>query len=128
MGKVKTVIEFDLKIEDIYNNLKNRYETERFKKVSIEVKGYCPSIKLLKSEANSKLIFSVQGYDPLLKINIGSWQWGYLLKEIGDNKTELTIFYKWNLLMTLLSMGTIKHQAGNELIETVMALDSLEKL
>jgi len=128
MGKIKAVVEFDMKIEDIYNDLKNRYRTERFKKVSMDVKGYCPKIKLLNSEENSKLFFSVKGYDPLIKIHIGSWQWAYLLKEIGENKTELTVYYKWSFFMTLASLGTVKHQAGNELIETIIALDSLEKL
>jgi hypothetical protein len=127
MGKIKTIIEINMGIDVIYKNLKERYNSERFKKASIDTLGYVPQVKLIEDEVNSRIVFAAKANDTLTNIKLGGWKWGYLLQEIGENRTEVTIFYQWKFLMVLFSMGTIKHQAANELTETVMALDSLEQ-
>ncbi|MBL4745532.1 MAG: hypothetical protein JKY08_04120 [Flavobacteriaceae bacterium] len=127
MGKVSTVIELDLEIGVIYKYLENKYHSERYKKACIAVKGYIPDIELLESMDDEKLLFKVKGYDPLLRIHMGSWKWSYTLKELGEYKTAVTFCYEWSVLMELFSLGTIKSQAGNELVESVLALEALEQ-
>lgn len=127
MGKVTAVITLNMDSQKVYKYLKDRYDSERYKQACIDTKGYVPPIKLVENEVNSKLKFTVMGYDALLKMHMGSWTWTYRLKEIDAHKAELTLSYQWSFLMTLLAMGTIKSQATNELVETVLALDALEQ-
>jgi len=127
MGKISTKLEFNIEIEVIYENLKERYNSERFKKASIDTKGYIPPIVLVNNETNSRLTFTAKGHDPLTKMKIGGWEWNYYFKDLGNKRTEVKISYEWSSMMTFLSFFTIKHQAANELIETVLSLDSLEQ-
>lgn len=127
MGKIKSTIKFNTEVDAVYKYLKERYSSERFKKASMDTKGYVPKVVLIEDEINSKLVFSAKGHDPLIKMKIGGWQWGYSLKKIGEKQTEVSLFYEWSSTMTLLSLWTIKHQAANELTETVMSLDALEQ-
>jgi hypothetical protein len=128
MGKISTKLEINIEIDVVYNNLKNRYNSERFKKASIDTKGYVPPIELIKNEVNSKLIFKAKGSDPLTKMKIGEWKWSYDFRDLGEKRTEIIISYEWSSLMEFLTLFTIKHQAANELTETVLSLDSLEYL
>lgn len=127
MGKIKSTIKINKEVDGIYKYLKERYNSERFKKVSIDTKGYVPKIVLTEDEINSKLVFTAKGHDPLTKMKIGGWEWGYKLKKIQEKQTEISLYYEWNSIMSFLSLWTIKHQAANELTETVMALDALEQ-
>ncbi|MDA9070911.1 MAG: hypothetical protein ACKVK4_08160 [Flavobacteriales bacterium] len=128
MGKISTKLEINIEIDVVYNNLKNRYNSERFKKASIDTKGYVPPIELIKNEVNSKLVFKAKGTDSLTKMKIGEWKWSYDFRDLGEKRTEIIISYEWSSLMEFLSFFTIKHQAANELTETVLSLDSLEYL
>ena len=128
MGKISTTLQFNIEIDVMYKNLKERYNSERFKKASIDTKGYVPPVVLVSNETNSKLTFIAKGHDPITKLKFGSWQWNYHFKDLGKGRTEVEISYKWNSMMTFLTFFTVKHQAANELTETVLSLDSLEQM
>ncbi len=127
MGKISTTLEFNREIDVIYENLKERYNSERFKKASIDTKGYIPQVVLVNNEINSKLTFTTKGHDPITKLKIGSWEWNYHFKDLGNRRTEVEISYKWSFMMDLLCLFTTKHQAASEITETVLSLDSLEQ-
>jgi len=128
MGEISTKIEINIKTDIVYENLKERYNSQRFKNASLETKGYIPPIILKENKENSKLVFTSKGHDSLTKMKIGGWQWSYDLKELDGNRTEVIISYEWSLFMTIMSFFTVKHQAANELCETVLSLDALEQL
>ena len=89
MGKISTKLEINIEIDVVYNNLKNRYNSERFKKASIDTKGYVPPIELIKNEVNSKLVFKAKGTDSLTKMKIGEWKWSYDFRDLGEKRTYI---------------------------------------
>ena len=74
------------------------------------------------------MVFKAKGRDSLTKMKIGEWKWSYNFRDLGEKRTEILITYEWSPLMDVLSLFTVKHQAANELTETVLSLDSLEYL
>lgn len=119
------ILKIPLNVEPIYNFLRFSHESKIYKDASLMVKGYVPNIKCTKEVKNNKLAFEVPGRDPILKIFIGGWKWEYIFSPISDTETEVQITYKYGLFMALLGMGTIGHQAANEIVETATALDAL---
>ena len=123
----RAILTIDAPKEKIFNYLISRYKSEAFIEASKLTKGYVP--KVIQKECNEadSFEFSVRGRDPLSGIFIGGWKWGYKLTVLSELSTKVEIWYSYGLFMAFLGMGTIGHQAANEITETAMALDALTK-
>jgi hypothetical protein len=124
MPLVSATVVITKSCETIYCYLQGRYQGQQYRAASMATKGYVPELQCLSSEPNRKLVFQVAGRDPLLG-SVGGWKWEYELNPIGSEATQVLIRYSWGLGMSLLGGGTVHHQASNELVETVMALEAL---
>ena len=110
---------------EVYAYLRGRYETHVFRSICMMAKGYVPEIHCVEEQENERLSFSVASRDSLLRFTTGSWTWTYQLTRLDTDRTKVAITYRWGILLSLLSLFTVRHQAANELIETAMALDAL---
>lgn len=124
MPLVSTTVVIAKPCETIYRYLQGRYQGQQYRAASMATKGYVPEVQCLSAELNRKLAFQVASRDPLLGATSG-WKWEYELNPVGNETTQVLIRYSWGLGMSLLGAGTIHHQASNELVETVMALEAL---
>jgi len=125
MPSVQTTIELPLPPERVYQYLSTRYEGTQYRNASTATKGYVPAVKCLESISNQKLVFSVPGRDPLLRFSVGGWVWSYQIEQPSPNHSKVTIEYEWSYFMSFIGVGTTRHQACNELVETVLALAAL---
>jgi hypothetical protein len=125
MPSVSAKILVSTPVNVVYRYLLERYDRPVHQAASLATKGYVPSVVCLEADEPHYLRFFVKGHDPLLRAFIGGWQWEYDLEAVTETDTEVTIRYRWSWLMTLLSAGTVRHQACNDLVETAMALDAL---
>ncbi len=125
MFEKKAIITVSLPAAPIYDYLRHRYESRNYRQASLAVKGYQPAIECRREEQNRHLEFWVRGRDALLKFPTSSWTWTYDLKPISDSETEVEIGYRYPWPLAIMGFGTIAHQAGSEIIETVLALDAL---
>ena len=73
---------------------------------------------------NKRIEFYVRGRDPILRMSIGGWNWGYELKQLSESETEVEIWYTYGLWMAFLGLGTTGHQASNEIVETAISVDA----
>jgi len=125
MPQIQTTITVAAPASQIYSFLRNRYDSENYKIASISTKGYVPKIRCLAEETDREISFTVPGRDPILRISIAGWSWSYHLEPAENSATKVTITYSWNWFTSILGAGTAKHQASNELVETVTAIDAL---
>lgn len=125
MPSVKATVEIPVETPVVYRYLRGRYRSENFQSASIAAKGYAPTVGKLQDIEDEFLQFRVAGRDSLTKIPTSSWTWSYDLQPTRAGRTKVTIEYQWSWVMSILSAGTAGQQAGNELAETVLALDAL---
>lgn len=125
MSLISTTVVIERSCETIYRYLQGRYQGQQYLAASMAIKGYIPEIQCLIAEPNRKLVFQVPGRDPVFG-SLSSWKWEYELNPSDNGATQVLIRYSWGLGMSILGAGTIRHQASNELVETVMALEALE--
>ncbi len=109
----------------VYACLRDRYKTDVFQSVSRMTKGYVPEIQCVDERENERLSFSAAGRDGLFHFKTSGWTWTYQLTRLEDDRTKVTITYEWSVVLSLLSMFTVRLQAANELVETALALDAL---
>jgi len=79
----------------------------------------------MEDRRDETVVFEVAGRDPILRISIGGWEWGYNLRAVSATVTEVTVWYRWSFLMTVFGCGTTGGQAANEIVELALALDAL---
>jgi hypothetical protein len=125
MPSVKATVEIPVETSVVYRYLRGRYQSENFQSATMAAKGYTPAVGKLQDIEDEFLQFRVAGRDALTKISLSSWTWSYDLKPTRAGRTKVTIEYQWSWVVSFLSAGTAGHQAGNELAETVLALDAL---
>ena len=125
MPSLSTTIEVPVDLPVVYRYLRDRYDGEAYRFASLSVKGYVPSVMRVVEIDNRSLRFTVPGRDPLLRMPIGSWTWGYDIESAAAGRTRITIEYTWSVLLSVLSAWTVRHQAANEIAETALALQAL---
>jgi hypothetical protein len=125
MPSVSTSIEVAAPLRTVYAYLQSRYDREAHRSASLATKGYVPNIACLEAEPNKRLVFQVRGRDPLLRIFLAGWTWIYEIEPAGESASRVRMMYCWSWWMSLLGVGTTRHQACNEITETAMALDAL---
>ena len=109
----------------VYAYLRDRYKTDIFRSVSMMTRGYVPEIQCIDEQKDERLSFSASARDCLLHFKAGSWTWTYQLTRLEKDKTKVAVTYEWSILLSLLSMFTVRGQAANELSETALALVAL---
>jgi hypothetical protein len=109
----------------VFRYLDERYQRQAHVETSLATKGYVPAIRCLAREEGEKLMYYCRGRDPMLRISIGGWKWSYEVASLDHSLTEVTIRYDWGWFTAMLGVGTMRHQAANELVETAMAIDGL---
>jgi hypothetical protein len=125
MPTVYGELEIDCPATQVYAYLRDRYKAHVFRSVCMMAKGYVPDIHCVEERDNERIAFSVAARDSLLHFKTGSWTWTYDLTRLESGRTKVAITYRWGILLALLSMFTVRHQAANEVVETAMALDAL---
>ncbi len=126
MFQKRATITISTNCQKTYEYLRTRYDSEIHKSVSLATKGYIPPIIHVSEVKNERLAYKVAGHDYLLG-SLSNWEWGYELKVISDEITQVDIWYKWDLILAIFGIGTIGHQVANEMVETAMALDALAR-
>ena len=84
-----------------------------------------PPVALLEDVKNERLRFYGPGRDSLFNFSLGSWSWQYKFQSGKGEQTRVTIEYQWSVIMSAMSMWTVRYQASNELVETVIAIEAL---
>ena len=126
MNRLETTISIERSLGDVYNYLKNRYNSEQYQKVSKEIKGYLPEIKILADNDANELTFEVAAVDAITKWRSSGWKWGYVLNAQEAGHTSITIWYEWSSMLNITTMGTAQMQAANEITDTILALEALQ--
>ncbi len=126
MPSVKATIELAADVSVIYRYLRDRYDGDAYRSACLATKGYVPPVARTEDVENARLGFHVPAHDVLFKFPVGSWTWTYELESVKPDRTRVTIEYTWSWILSVLSSWTIRHQAANELAETVMALEALD--
>lgn len=125
MPSVTASVEISAPPEMVYRYLHSRCDRQAHRSASLATKGYLPNVTCLEAELNKRLVFEVRGRDPLLRTFLGGWKWSYRIEPASESASRVSITYCWNWWMSLLGAGTTRHQACNEITQTVMALDAL---
>ena len=125
MPSVSASIEVAASADSIYQYLRARYDREAHRSTSFATKGYVPNIHCVEEVPNKRVAYHVAGRDPMLHVSFGGWNWSYDIEPLSPLVSRVTIRYHWSWMMALLGLGTMRHQAGNEITETAMALDAL---
>ncbi len=123
----RAIITIDVSIEDTFKYLSQKYDSTLYKEAAKMSLGYVPEIETQKCEENKSLEFSCKSRDPITKLKIGGWRWGYELSTTTEGKTKVEIWYSYSLFLALMGGGTIGHQAANEICETASALEALSR-
>ena len=121
----QTTITVPVAVEHVYRFLRTRYDSPNVTKAEMDTKGYVPRVRWLEEDENTRLVFSVPARDPILRISFGGWKCEYNLKPVSSSSTQVAIRYTYSVWMAFFGMGTMGHQAANEIAETVSALDAL---
>lgn len=124
MPSVSVSVEFPASASTIYQYLRNRYDSETYKSASRQAIGYIPPVARLEDVPDARLRFTVS--DDSLGVSINAWTWTYDVQAAGD-RTRVTIEYTWSWVLSVLSLWTVRRQAANEIVETVMALEGLDQ-
>ncbi|MBM81195.1 MAG: hypothetical protein CMJ78_11460 [Planctomycetaceae bacterium] len=61
----------------------------------------------------------------MLNISFGGWKWGFDVRQLSGDVTRIMAWYHWGIFMSFAGLGTMGHQASNEIIETALALEAL---
>ena len=126
MGYITTTITIQVPQSTIFFYLRERYNTELYKNTGQESIGYVPMPLCIKEVPFSEIEFEVEGRDTIFSsLKVQGWRWGYQIQPDSEGKTKVTLWYKWGLLLTLITFGTARGQACNELLETALALLAL---
>jgi hypothetical protein len=125
MPNLPVTVEIPASASRVYQYLRNRYNSETFRNASLAARGYLAEIHRVEEQENRKLRFWVAARDTLLRFRISGWRWEYALEAIDEGKTRVTITYRWGIFLSFITLWTARHQAGSELLETVMALEAL---
>ena len=125
MPSVSASIEVAASPDFVYQYLRARYDREAHRSASLSTKGYVPIVHCVEEIPNKRVAYHVAGRDPILRVFIGGWNWSYEIEPVSPSASRVTIRYVWSWTMSLLCMGTIRHQASNAVTETAMALDAL---
>lgn len=126
MPSIKATIEVPVKVSLTYGYLRDRYDGDAYRSACLATKGYVPPVARTEDVENDKLGFYVPARDVLFKFRTGFWTWTYEFESVKPDQTRVTIEYTWSWLLSALSFWTIRHQAANELAETVMAIEALD--
>lgn len=126
MPSVKATVEIPVEVPIVYRYLRDRYQSESFQSAWRSTKGYAPTISKVQEIEDEFLQFRVSGRDVFTNWSISSWTWSYDLRPTKESRAKVTIEYQWSWVLSVLSAWTVRHQAANELTETVLALDALD--
>jgi hypothetical protein len=125
MPSVHATVEVPVDSMRLYRYLQSRYDGEAYRAASMATRRYLPPVKCLEAIEGERLRFSVSAREALMHIRWSGWTWTYELEPVEQGRTRLTIRYEWSLLLSLLSGGSARLQAANELTQTVMAVEAL---
>lgn len=125
MPSLKATIEVPVKVSLTYRYLRDRYDGEAYRSACLATKGYVPPVARTENVENDTLGFYVPARDVLFQFPTGSWTWTYEFESVNPDQTRVSIEYTWSWVLSILSFWTIRHQAANELAETVMAIEAL---
>jgi hypothetical protein len=125
MLSVTASVDIPVLPETVYRYLQSRYDRGAYRSTSLATKGYVPNVTCLEAEPKKRLVFHVRGREPFLRIFIGGWTWIYEIDAASESASRVRVTYRWSWWMSLLGLGTVRHQACNEIAETAMALDAL---
>lgn len=125
MGLIETKVTIPVRREVVYGYLRHRYEKDSYKKACVDTSGYVPRIECCQEDDGRALSFWAAGRDAWTGISMSGWVWGYDLTQVGQDQTEVRVWYRWGWFQTIISLGLIRYQASNETAETVLALEAL---
>ena len=125
MGTVRATVVVDAPVEIVYQYLRHRYGRPAHVETSEAIKGYVPPVICKEADEPHFVCFSVKGRDAWTNMSASSWEWDYRIQEAATGTSEVTICYRWSWVLSVMTAGTARPQACNELIETAMALDAL---
>lgn len=126
MPSIKATIEMPLKASLVYQYLRERYDSDAYRSACLATKGYVPPVAKIEDIKDTFLRFCVPARDSLFRFSPGSWTWTYELESTNEEQTQVTIEYTWSWILSMLSFWTMRHQAANELAETVMAIEAID--
>ncbi|ESA35551.1 hypothetical protein N836_11170 [Leptolyngbya sp. Heron Island J] len=126
MGYITTTITIQVPQSTIFFYLREKYNTQLYKNTFQELIGFAPMPLCIKEVPFSEIEFKDECMNTMSSsFKVQGWRWGYQIQPDSDGKTKVTLWYKWGLLLTLLTFGTAGGQACNELAETALALLAL---
>jgi hypothetical protein len=125
MASVQATVEMPIPADQVYSYLLHRYDGQQYRASSMATKGYVPLVKCIENIPKQTVGFEVPGRDPVLRMFVKGWRWVYHIESDAAASSRVTIRYEWSFLVAMLSAGTARHQACNEITQTVMALEAL---